>query len=152
MLYKLKLDDLKQKYSHKILNDLKEISISKIEVVVKVYEKSKIGILVPFNKKNFFLFLYENKVAPYFLKEYKYKNNVYFINKKIDIETKDYLYTVTDLLENFKYVKNKEGVIELKCNEEEEFKWKYVFSKLGILKEDGIGIYDNHYWFIEGLM
>ena len=152
MLYKLKLDDLKQKYSHKILNDLKEISISKIDVVVKVYEKSKIGILVPFNKKNIFLFLYENKVPPYFLKEYKYKNNVYFINKKIDIETKDYLYTVTDLLENFKYVKNNEGEIELKCNEEEEFKWKYVFSKLGILKEDGIGIYDNHYWFIEGLM
>lgn len=152
MLYKLKLDDLKQKYSNKILSDIKEMSISKIEVVVKVYEKNKIGILVPFNKKNFFLFMYEYKVVPYFLDKYKYKDNVYFLNKKINREIKDYLYTVTDLLDNFKYDKDKDGVIELKCSEEEEFKWKYVFSKLGILKEDGIGIYDNHYWFIEGLM
>ena len=159
MYYKLRLEDLRPKVANKILKEIEGTAISKVEVNVKVFEKSKIGIRVPFSDKDyrngFFLFMYEGKEAPKFLEKYIYKEGVYFYSPKlIGYEMMDYLDALTDILDEYNFTKIDDTDYEFSCNEKDEYKWKFIFSKLGKKIEDGfdgISIYDDHFWFIEGL-
>lgn len=156
MFYKLRLEDLRPKVANKILKEIEGKSISNVEVNVKIFEKNKIGIRVPFNdkeyKNGFFLFMYEGKIAPDFLKKCNYKDGVYFYSPKlVGYEMMDYLDANTDILDEYQFEKIDNDNYEFNCDEEDEYKWKYVFSKLGKKMEKGVSIYDDHFWFIEGL-
>ena len=159
MFYNLSIEDLKKNVSGKILKDLEGEPIEKVEVVVRIYEKKKIGIRVPFNDKEFrngfSLFLYDNKKAPDFMKKLEYKKGIYFYNHQLlKKQNMEFLDTVTDLIGSFQLKKMDKDNLDFDCLKEDEKKWKFIFSKIGIIGDDKekVNIYDKHFWFIEGLL
>lgn len=157
MFYKIRLEDLRPKIANKILKELEGKNINKVEICVKAYEKNKLGIRIPFNdieyRNGYFLFLYEGKEVPKFMEKCIYKEGIYFYSPKlVGYDMMNYLESITDILDKYTFTKVDNNNYEFNCDENDKLKWKYIFSKLGkkMDKED-VSIYDNHFWFIEGL-